>query len=546
MKKFTYKDCGCSFDITKVGPERPSIVFDLDIENINLDCKKTWQIISDGNTKGCFQLESRLGQSLAKKLKPENIEQLAALVSIMRPGCLEAFREGKSVTHHYIDKKNHLESIDYFHSSLEPILNKTYGEMIYQEQAMQIAQKIAGFDLKEADMLRKAIGKKKPEEMAKVKQMFLEGSKKLKTVNEPEANELFNWIEKSQRYSFNKSHAVSYAFNAYLSAYAKAHFPKIFFTSYLMFAKDKIDPQKEIRELVNNAIEMDISIKVPDLRLLNKNFILKENIVYFGLTNIKGFGDSMYDKLMVIIKENNYEISNMTFIELCFNVLIKLNSTAAKSLICSGSLDFLKMNRNYMMAIYNAVSGFTDRERSWIISNLKLAEFKNLQDVLEFILTCEVGKKSCIASAKRLVVVKDIYNILKHPPYSLIDTPEWIADNEHSLLGTSITCSKIDGCDILNANTTCKEFKNTNRKEIVIACELQDINIIKTKKGKNPGQEMSFISISDSTGGMDCVVCFPEQHLEYNHLLDSGNTVLIAGSKNKEGTSLIIKKMWQL
>jgi DNA polymerase III alpha subunit len=162
------------------------------------------------------------------------------------------------------------------------------------------------------------------------------------------------------------------------------------------------------------------------------------------------------------------------------------------------------------------------------------------------VLTCEVGKKSCISSAKRLLVIKDIHKILRHPPYSLIDTPEWIADNEHTLLGTSITCSKIDGCDILNANTTCKEFKTTNRKDIVMACELQDINVIKTKKGKNPGQEMSFMSVSDSTGGIDAIVCFPEQYIAYNHLLDIGNTVLISGSKNKEGTSLIVKKMWQL
>ena len=126
-------------------------------------------MISEGNTKGCFQLESRLGQMMAKKLKPENIEQLAALISILRPGCLEAVRDNKTVSNHYIDKKNGLESVDYFHPSLEDILSTTYGEMIYQEQSMQIAQKLADFDLKEADMLRKAIGKKKPEEMAKIK-----------------------------------------------------------------------------------------------------------------------------------------------------------------------------------------------------------------------------------------------------------------------------------------------------------------------------------------------------------------------------------------
>jgi len=155
-------------------------MFDANIASMDLDCPKTWALISSGNTKGCFQLESRLGRSMAKKLKPSNIEELAALISIMRPGCLEAIRDGKSVSNHYIDKKNGEEAVDYFHESLEPILKTTYGEMVYQEQAMEIARVVAGFNLQEADMLRKAIGKKKPEEMAKLKKTFVNGCKKPK------------------------------------------------------------------------------------------------------------------------------------------------------------------------------------------------------------------------------------------------------------------------------------------------------------------------------------------------------------------------------
>ena len=111
MKYFQYP-CGCKFEFEA---EKNSLKFDPVIEKINLQCQRTWDLISDGNTKGCFQLESRLGRSMAKKLKPENIEQLSALISIMRPGCLEAIRDSKSVSNHYIDKKNGEESIDYFH-----------------------------------------------------------------------------------------------------------------------------------------------------------------------------------------------------------------------------------------------------------------------------------------------------------------------------------------------------------------------------------------------------------------------------------------------
>ena len=248
MKKIKFKSCGCVFP-----SHNNHIEYNIDISNLDLECKSTWDIIGSGNTKGCFQLESRLGQMMSKKLKPENIEQLAALISIMRPGCLEAYSDGKSVSDHYIDKKNGIESIDYFHPSLEPVLKTTYGEMIYQEQAMEIAKVIAGFGLEEADVLRKAIGKKKVDLMNSVKKSFILGAQKTNVVSKEIAEEIFGWIEKSQRYSFNKSHAISYALNAYLSAYSKAHFPAHFFASYLKFAQDKIDPMKEIYELINNC-----------------------------------------------------------------------------------------------------------------------------------------------------------------------------------------------------------------------------------------------------------------------------------------------------
>lgn len=544
MDKFKY-NCGCSFDILEKTDNIPKILFDLDIEHINLECPRTWALLSEGNTKGCFQLESRLGQTLAKKLKPENIEQLAALISIMRPGCLEAIRNNKSVTNHYIDKKNGEESIDYFHPSLEPILNKTYGEMIYQEQAMQIAQKIAGFDLKEADMLRKAIGKKKPEEMAKIKIRFINGAKKLGLIDDSSAEELFGWIEKSQRYSFNKSHAVSYAINAYLSAFAKAHFPKIFFASYLKYAKDKIDAQKEIKELVANALEADILIKTPDLRLLNKSFIIHKKDIYFGLTDIKGFGDAVYDNLKNIT--TNIDIYNINFLEIILSILLHINSTAAKALIESGALDFTKLSRKYMLHCYNIFSKLSKREIKWAQDNLVLSNFNKVEQFWEFVFSMPSGKHGFFATAKRMSSMKEEYELFINPPFSLQDTIEWLADCEHRLLGISITCSRVDGCDTLSANTTCKEIKHSMNKKIIVACEIDDINIVKTKKGKNPGQTMCFMKISDSTGYSDNIICFPEQYNEFENLLIVGNTVLIEGSKTKKQDSgLVIKNIWQL
>ncbi len=533
MANFFAFECGCKFPILDNNPSK--ILFSPNAENINLDCEKTWDLIGSGNTKGCFQLESRLGQMMAKKLKPENIEQLSALIAIIRPGCLEAVREGKTVTNHYIDKKNGLESIDYFHPSLEPSLKTTYGEMIYQEQAMQIAKDIAGFDLKEADMLRKAIGKKKPEEMAKIKTKFIQGAKNSNIITEKQAEEIFSWIEKSQRYSFNKSHSVSYAINGYLSAYAKAHFPRIFFSSYLKYAKDKIDPQQEIKELVRNANEMDIVVKNPDFRLLNRFFTLKDQDIYFGLTDIKGVGQSVFDKIKEL--EKIHDISKLNWLETLIKILLKINSTASKALISCGALDYFKKNRTEMLFEYDICSSLTKKELEKF-ENL-LTEYKslNIKTIIELMISNKFTTK------KRLEVLNNIVTTINKPPYSLIDKIEWLSDSENNLLGVAISCSKLDTYDITMTNCDCKTFKNSHVSDkIILAGEIMNINTIKTKSGKNPGQEMSFVSIEDQTGYLDSVIFFPEAWTKYKTHIFNGNILIFIGNKAKTKDGFIVEK----
>ena len=528
VKKYQYP-CGCSFELN----ENKGLIFNTDVNDINLECQKTWDLISDGNTKGCFQLESRLGRSIAKKLKPENIEQLSALIAVLRPGSLEAIRDGKSVTNHYIDKKNGQETLDHFHPALEPILNTTYGEMIYQEQAMEIAKVVAGFNLREADMLRKAIGKKKPEEMAKVKSKFLEGSSKLNILSPSEAEQVFSWVEKSQRYSFNKSHSVSYAINAYLSAYAKAHFPKIFFASYLRFAKDKIDPQAEIKELVQNANEMDVVIHTPDIRNLNEFFVLKNEKIYFGLTDIKGVGKSVFDKLKGISLNIKFDSAN--WLQFLFLVLNRINATAAKALIQSGALSFIPITRSKMLYEYNLISSLTAKETEHICNNL--SKFNSLKECLQFVLSLPRVNKN------RQNTIRDSIYSLDYPPHSLDDSPEWIADCEDTLLGCSITCSKLDMYDISMTNITCRELKNTSLKDnLILGGEIDNINVVKTKSGKNPGQEMAFVTMTDQTGCADSIVFFPEQYKTFKNLLFLGNIIIVKGSKSKNGDGIIVEK----
>jgi DNA polymerase-3 subunit alpha len=525
-------ECGCCFPTQK---NQELIAIDFDINTINFRCPKTWELIGDGNTKGCFQLESRLGQSMAKKLMPENIEQLSALISILRPGCLEAIRDGKSVSNHYIDKKNGQESIDYFHEALEPILKNTYGEMVYQEQAMEIAKDIAGFNLQEADMLRKAIGKKKPEEMAKIKTKFLEGSKQLGKVTQDEAEQIFGWIEKSQRYSFNKSHAVSYAINGYISAYAKAHFPRIFFLSYLRLAKDKIDPQQEILELISNARDMDISVFGPNLTLKNKEFEIVDGKIYFGLTNIKGLGDSVYTKLISIIEK--FDLSKMSWIETLVRVMVNINSSAAKSLILSGAMDYLKISRNKMTFDLNLISELTQRELQKCIEIIDGQKIKDITILLRTLIsTAKITKN-------RLPKILSIINQITNPPYSLDDDPEWISNNERDLLGASLTITKTDLYDSSYANTDCKDLKTfPNNKQFFVVAEIDQMSVIVTKRGKTPGKEMCFLRLSDSYGSLDSAVLFPEEFEEYKELLENGRVLMFSGQKSGKNSTPVIKK----
>lgn len=529
-------NCGCSFKVLEKTKEFPKIEFSPNVEILNLDCSSTWDLISSGNTKGCFQLESRLGQMMSKKLKPQNMEQLSALISILRPGCLEAVRDGKTVSNHYIDKKNAQESIDYFHPALEQILTTTYGEMIYQEQAMEITQVVAGFNLQEADMLRKAIGKKKPEEMAKVKIKFIEGSKRLGIVTEPQAEEIFGWIEKSQRYSFNKSHSVSYAMNAYLSAYAKAHFPQIFFASYLKFAKDKIDPQQEIKELVKNANEMDIEVRLPDIRLRNGSFVIQNQHIYFGLTNIKGIGQSVYSKLEGLIE--HMKIAEMSWVELAASVLTKINSTAAKALISSGALDFTKLNRTNMLFELDILSQLTSKEIDYLMGMIIEGKKPSINEIMRSLISHPKINKN------RKQIIIGLVDALLSPPYSLVDKIEWLSDSENDLLGVAISCSKLDSYDIGMANTICKDFKRSMARthNVIIAGEITNVNIVTTKNGKNPGSEMAFVSIEDQTGILDSIIFFPEQLSTYKTHLFPSNILVFMGTQSKTKDGLIVEK----
>ena len=538
-------DCGCEFHEGENG-----LIFDPEITSIPLNCSATWDLICEGNTKGVFQLESQLGRSLAKQTKPRNMEELSDLIAIMRPGCLEAMVKGKSLTMHYIDRKHFREPVEYLHSSLEPILKSTQGILVYQEQAILIATEIAGFDLQEADILRKAIGKKKADVMAKVKKSFLEGTANKGIISKEQAEEIFSWIEKSQRYSFNKSHSVSYAYNAYLTAYCKAHFPHEFFTAYLKNAVGKPDTFWEVNELVNNAKIMGIEVLPPNIIHMNEEFKLIGKNPTYGMTNIKNVGSSVFRKMMKHVKENNIDLETCDWD--CFLLLVSpfVNKKAFESLILAGVFDCFKISRSKMQHHFNLIKEFTKRETEWLKNYKESYPEKTAVECIEAMIEASTVKSKTrpIFRQARIPVIEDLLTTYDNPGYDLYDSPSWVSKVEEELLGISLTCNKVDEYDTSRANCTCKEFIDgfNSQKGIVLAVKIDSVREWTIKKGKAKGMKMGFVTVSDTSCSLDSVTAFSEEWEKYKKMLHEGNTVLMRGMKDKNRGSFLIKKVEQL
>ena len=533
MKDFIEFPCGCKFEKNSKGLP----VFNPNIEALPLDCEMTWDMICEGNTKGVFQLESQLGQSKAKEVKPRTVEELSDLIAIIRPGCGDAIVDGKSLTQHYIDRKAKRDEVKFFDPRLKPILESTYGILVYQEQAMQIAQLVAGFSLQQADNLRKAIGKKKVDLMAEVKKEFMEGAVDF---TEKDAEEIFSWIEKSQKYSFNKSHSVSYALNGYQTAYAKAHFPRAFFTSYLRHADGKPKPFEEINELVNNARSMDIDVQPPSIVNMNENFCLVNKKPTFGLVNVKSVGVSVFKQIYNVVKEHNYDVTNMDWDEFLMRIGRHIKSNSFDSMIRAGVFDCYKRQRNEMLYHYNIYKELKDADKKY----LSECESKSFIDGLKSLIPhIKQSKKATVHRERHIENLNGSIAALESPPYELIDRWSWRAKQERDLLGVEITCSDVDEYDTSNANCTCREYiKGFEANWIAIASQISDIREWKIRGGQHKGEVMAFLKISDSSCSLDNVTVFSEDWKKLKSKIEIGKVLLLRGNKDKNRGSFLVKQ----
>jgi DNA polymerase-3 subunit alpha len=329
----------------------------LDMARLPLVDARTFTLLKSCRTTGIFQLESRGMKDLIRRLQPDCFEDLVALVALFRPGPLQS-----GMVEDFIDRKHAPKGqhIDYLHPALEPVLKPTYGVILYQEQVMQIAQVLAGYTLGGADLLRRAMGKKKAEEMAEQRSVFVSGATE-RGVPERQATHIFDLMEKFAGYGFNKSHSAAYAVLTYQTAWLKAHYPAAFLAAVLSCDMDKTD---KVVVGIDDCREMGIAVLPPDVNASDYRFAVADaTSIRYGLGAVKGVGEAAVEAI-VEARRGGGPFSDLH--DLCARIdLARVNKRCLEALLKAGAFDALGANRATLMAeLPLAVQGGEQRTRA--------------------------------------------------------------------------------------------------------------------------------------------------------------------------------------
>ncbi len=461
----------------------------LNIDTISLTDSETFRLVSEGRTTGVFQLESSGMKEILRKLKPGLFEDLIAMVALYRPGPL-----GSGMVDNFVDGK-HGKGINYMLPQLEPILKETYGVILYQEQVMKIAQVLANYTMGEADELRKAVGKKKPEVLAKHKSRFISGSTENK-IDPKKAEILFNLIEKFGGYGFNKSHSAAYALIAYQTAYLKAHFPVQFMAALL--TQDMGNQDKTIKNIAE-CREMGIRILPPDINESNADFSVVDGKIRFGLAAIKNVGMKAVESVIEERKENG---SFRDLIEFSSRVTgTKVNRRVFEGLIQCGALDFSGVYRSRLFAGLDDVlklSGGNHDPNQLNMFDTPDSPTGFAMGLFEYPEIDEWAEKEKLRKEKEMLG----FYITGHP----------LADYS-KLVKHIVTCSiqKLPG--------------QKDKSQVKIAGAIESIQIKRTRKG----DRMAILKVEDLTGSTEVVV-FPDVFNKTSHILKDDEPLLISGS----------------
>ncbi|MDX8410565.1 MAG: DNA polymerase III subunit alpha [Mariprofundaceae bacterium] len=322
------------------------------VESIPLDDAKTFQLLQKGATGAVFQLESSGMRDLLTRIKPDCFEDIIALVALYRPGPLQS-----GMVDDFIERKSGRTDVVYALPQLEPILSETYGVILYQEQVMKIAQVLASYSLGQADLLRRAMGKKKPEEMAKQRKVFLDGAA-ADGIVASKAEYIFDLMEKFAGYGFNKSHSAAYALIAYQTAYLKAHYPQAFMAATLSCDMGNSD---KVTMLVRDCQSMDLRMLPPDINASDWEFIPEGEVIRFGLGAIKGVGEAAIREV-VVARADGGHFDNMDGFLLRVSAK-SLNKRMLEALIKAGALDGLIPHRHAGLVCLGATLERASRKR---------------------------------------------------------------------------------------------------------------------------------------------------------------------------------------
>jgi DNA polymerase-3 subunit alpha len=462
----------------------------LDITQIPMDDKPSFDLLKACSTTALFQLESRGMRDLVKRLQPDCFEDIVALVALFRPGPLQS-----GMVDDFITRKHGRTKVNYPHPDLVPILKPTYGVILYQEQVMQIAQVLAGYTLGGADLLRRAMGKKKPAEMAKQRAIFTEGAR-ARGVTEKNATAIFDLMEKFADYGFNKSHSVAYALISYQTAYLKANYPAAFMAADLSSDMDNTD---KVVMRIDECRAMQLTVLPPNINACEYAFAVKDdNTILYGLGAIKGAGAAAIEGM---IEERNTHGLFIDLFDFCRRIdLRKANRRVLDALVRAGALDELGPGRATLMASLPAA--------------LSMAE----QQVRDH----AVGQNDLFGAAAASTT---------QPSMRFVNVPEWDEEQrmiyEKETLGLYLTGHPIVRYqNELAQITTARiaDLKPTKDQSIVIAGFVMAIRTMNNRRG----ERMAFLTLDDRSARIELGV-FAEGYQRYRDLLVKDKLLVVDG-----------------
>ena len=463
----------------------------VDIDNLPLNDIKTFELLQRAETTGVFQLESRGMRDYLRQLVPNNFEDIVSMNALYRPGAL-----GMNMVDTYIDRKHGREEVTYGHEAVEKILKTTYGVIVYQEQVMQIAQELSGFTLGQADILRRAMGKKKKEEMEKLRATFVEGAV-TKEVDERYAANLFDQIEQFAGYGFNRSHSVGYALIAYQTAWLKAHYPSEFLASVLSCEMDSTD---RIQLFVDDCRSLGLKILKPDINSSVYNFTdIDHQTILYGLGAIKGIGESLVTK--IISAREGSPFSDL--LDFCLKVgSNRVNKRILTALIGSGAMDCIG-KRSVLFKHIDSVLKKSDQ--------VSERDQSQIQDLF--------GNNESVVNAISSDDVSDVSVDLTAAEWNSLG---FYLDS-HPIQGRKEEVRKMCGFFISELQTETHSQR--------VAGVLMHLNVRQGKKGR-----FAFATLDDASGKLEISI-WADVFDKYRSVLKKGQILVVEGIVEKDSYS---------